>query len=215
VQLDVEYGNISEEQARSMSWACRWGVPDGYPAGATEPWITDLVAGFVTASGHRTVLETGGFQGHTSQALLQVLWMMGGGDLTVCELDPLRASQIEQRLLGSGIGKHLELAADWTGQQEILEGPKWRVRNEDALSVIRSLPDAWLGVAWVDDDHGKQHVWDEIDALMPKMATNGIILLHDVYGVTDLQEIVSVFKGYSLDLPRNGPAGGLGIIQCR
>ena len=199
MQLDVVYGNISEEQARSMSWACRWGVADGYPAGATESWVTDLVAGFVTASGHRRVLETGGFQGHTSQALLQVLWMMGGGDLTVCELDPVRASQVEQRLLGLGLDQRVD----------------WRVRNEDALSVIRSLPDAWLGVAWVDDDHGKQHVWDEIDALMPKMATNGIILLHDVYGVTDLQEIVGLFKGYSLDLPRNGPAGGLGIIQCR
>jgi hypothetical protein len=91
----------------------------------------------------------------------------------------------------------------------------WSVQNGDAIEVIRGLPDAWLNLAWVDDDHTKQHVGDEIEALLPKMSTNGLILLHDVWGVCDLQEIVGLFGGYSLDLLRNGPAGGLGIIQVR
>jgi hypothetical protein len=36
-----------------------------------------------------------------------------------------------------------------------------------------------------------------------------------VFGVCDLQDVVGKFGGYSIDLPRLGPAGGLGVIQVR
>jgi hypothetical protein len=52
-------------------------------------------------------------------------------------------------------------------------------------------------------------------ALIPKMNPGGLILLHDVYGVCDLQEVVKKFGGYSIKLPRLGPAGGLGVIQVQ
>ena len=56
-------------------------------------------------------------------------------------------------------------------------------------------------------------MFEEIEALLPKMKAGGLICGHDVFGVCDLQEVFKQFGGYSLALPMLGPAGGLGLLQ--
>ncbi len=122
-----------------------------------------------------------------------------GGSLTVAEWDPdapERADAVDARLAA------LNLTAT-----------TWRVVRSDALTVIASLPDNSVDLAYLDDDHTKPHVHAEITALLPKMKAGGLICGHDVHGSCDLQTVFREFGGIALDLPRLGPAGGLGIIQ--
>lgn len=196
--IDVTFGNVSFQRASQLVDAVlRSGgvIQGGYEAGATEPWIAHLISALVIARGAETVLETGAFQGHTTVVLGRALEVLGGGTLIACEMDPERARAVEARL-------------DF-GPNKV----HWTVRAEDALTVIRSLPDQWLDVAFIDDDHRVEHVAEEINALWPKMSAGGLMLFHDVYGSCDLQALVNRSGGYSLDLPRCGPAGGLGILQ--
>lgn len=196
--IDVTYGNISPEEAERLAKAVDF-VGDS-PAGNTEPWIVKLIVALLKASGQRTVLETGAFQGATSLALQYALHDLGGGSLTVCEIDPVRADGVDALL---------------RVHDELNPTVNWVVRCMDARDVIRSLAPQSLGFAWIDDDHQKAHVAQEIELLLPKMLPGGLLVFHDVYGVCDLQEVVAAYGGYSLDLPRAGPAGGLGIIQVR
>jgi hypothetical protein len=82
----------------------------------------------------------------------------------------------------------------------------------DVLHYLATTTDRF-DLAWVDDCHEKPHVTKELTLLYPKMNPGGLILLHDVFGVCDLKTVVNQFGGYSIDLPRLGPAGGLGLIQ--
>ena len=196
--IDVTYGNISPEEAERLAKAVDF-VGDS-PAGNTEPWITNLVVALLKASGARTVLETGAFQGATSEELLFALGELEGGVLTICEIDPARAEAVDARLRDAECEN---------------SDVHWVVRCMDARDVIRSLAPQSLGFVFLDDDHQKSHVAEEIELLLPKMLPGGLLVFHDVYGVCDLQEVVAAYGGYSLDLPRAGPAGGLGIIQVR
>ena len=174
---------------------------DAYVPGSTEPWISELVCALLKASGRTRVLELGGFMGVTSAWLALTLEHMGGGSLTVAEWDP----EAPER-------------ADWTqARLDALTVPKveWKVVRSDALTVIRSFADESLDFVFCDDDHQKAHVTEEIQTLLPKMTQGGLIVGHDVYGSCDLQEVFTKFGGYSLDLPRLGTAGGLGMIQIR
>jgi len=196
--IDVTYGNIDQRQADRMVTAASLARRRPYYApGATEPWIAELLCCLLKGTGIPHALETGGFLGTTSVELAQTLHEMGGGSLTVCEIDPERAA---------GIYDSLEV-------ERTLLGVDVRVAAQDALQVIAGLPDGWLGLAFLDDDHTIKHVTLEIEALLPKMAPGGLLAFHDVYGVCDLQRLVRLYGGYSLDLPRCGPAGGLGLIQ--
>lgn len=172
-------------------------------SGSTEPWIQYLVTALLISlqRTHMTVLECGGFVGKTSARLATTLQAMGGGTLIVAEWDP----EAPER-------------ADLT--QAALEAVpcpsvEWRVRREDALSVIASLPDESVDFAFLDDDHSHAHVDEELRLLIGKMKVGGIICGHDVFGSCDLQQEFARYGGYSLDLPRLGAAGGLGLIQCR
>jgi hypothetical protein len=202
--LDITYGNVTQEQADRLGQASILDVNEGinceatyqHQPGDTEPWISRLVGDFVVATGARTVLETGGFRGSTSVYLLDALTRLGaGGDLTVCEIDLKRAVEIEGRL------------------RSIQSVIPYAVLGIDVLDFLRTTTDRF-DLAWVDDDHTKGHVTRELMLLMPKMNKGGLILLHDVYGSCDLKTVVQQFGGYSLNLPRLGPAGGLGLIQC-
>jgi predicted O-methyltransferase YrrM len=168
-----------------------------YATGATEPWIGQILYSLIVAKQQPvTVLETGGYVGTTSAWLASAVEAVGG-QLIVCEIDPDRANKIGRRLAKAG------------------PSDQWKVAIHDALAVINNQPDGSIDFVWVDDDHGKEHVREELEALLPKMAPNGIIAMHDVYGVCDLAGLCRNFGGVALDFPRIGPGGGLGIIQVR
>lgn len=169
-----------------------------YQPGVTEGWIAQLASAFLVASGGSAVFESGGFQGVTSAWLALTLERMGGGELIVAEIDQERAMGIHDRLGNLGL-KETDVS----------------IRNADALNVIAALPNDCLDLAWIDDDHQKHHVDEEIQAIWPKMRSGGIILFHDVFGSVDLQEVVRKYQGYAIDLPRLGPAGGIGVLQVR
>lgn len=195
-ECDTTYGNVSQGVARQMAAGAVVTVPGPYLAGATEPWITELVGSLCKAVGAHTVLETGSFCGHTTAHLATCLARTGGGRLIACEIDPVRARGVWQRL-----------------HDLDPPGVDWDVRAQDVMQVIAGLPDGSLDFAFVDDDHTMAHVEAEILALWPKMRVGGLMTFHDVYGVCDLQRVVAQYGGYSLDCPRNGPAGGLGLLQ--
>ena len=196
--LDGTFGNMTDDEIERIGWASRpWPDDIEHEPGCTEPWVSRLVADFVLARGARRVLETGCFMGATSVYLLQALIKLGGGGLWVCDIDGQRTNATAQRLL----------RVENRDKVDILIHPG------DILQLLQR--DSWGGfdLAWVDDCHEKPHVRKELQLLYPKMNKGGLILLHDVYGVCDLHTCVREFGGYSIDLPRLGPAGGLGIIQ--
>lgn len=192
--IDVEWGNASPEQAERMRRASSVVIDDHVP-GATEPWIVELLCALLKATGveNPIVFESGGFLGTTTVHLARTLQWMGGGRLIVSEIDPDRAQAI---------------------QDKMLPFPGVTVLGQDAIQVIRSLPDGQVTFAFIDDDHDPSHVSRETELLLPKMRSGGFITFHDVFGRCDLQQVVRRYGGYCIDTPRAGPAGGLGIIQC-
>jgi predicted O-methyltransferase YrrM len=198
--LEIIYGNVTQGQADWMERACG-PAPDGVPhkPGTAEPWISQLVASFVTATGARTVLECGAYRGGTSVYLWSALWKTGGGDLHLCEIDPERMAIAKGRVLSMHDGGEL--------------GVHTYFHEGDVLQYLAET-ETRFDCAWVDDNHEKPHVAKELSLLIPKMNPGGLILGHDVIGTCDLQEVFKHFGGYSLDLPRLGSAGGVGILQC-
>lgn len=195
--LDVTYGNMTEAEAERLAQATGAIDTVEHEPGCTEPWISRLVADFVVARGARCVLETGCFKGATTAVIVEALERLGGGEVWFCDVDVTRTRATMDRIL--------PLVTDHD-----------RVRGyavtADILGWLANTPERF-DLAWVDDNHEKKHVRKELQLLYPKMNPGGLILLHDVYGVCDLQSVVREFGGYSLDLPRLGPAGGIGIIQ--
>lgn len=170
--------------------------------GATETWVQDLLVALLHSLQRESpnVLELGGFQGHTSLRLAQA---MTAGTLTIAEYDPdapERAQLVTDRLLAANLP----------------ESVSWRVLQSDALTVIAQCADESLDFVFVDDTHTHEHVAKELELLMPKMRPKSLICLHDVHGVCELHQEVSRYpNSISLDLPRLGPGGGLGIIQVQ
>lgn len=197
--LTGEYGNMSDDQIDRLGWATVPDWPDQveHEPGCTEPWVSKLVADFVIANDARTVLETGCFLGATSVYLFQALARLKRGWLTICDIDGQRCNATFRRLIPL-MEEHPEI--------NIYSHPG------DILAFLRVNPTTY-DLAWVDDCHEKPHVRRELQLLYPKMNPGGLILLHDVYGSCDLRTVVQEFGGYSLDLPRLGPAGGLGLLQ--
>lgn len=173
--------------------------------GQTEWWVQNILQALLQGlqRPRPVVLECGGYLGHTSEQLLYTLYQIGGGELIISEWDPDapgRAVEIDARLQNV-----------WTNGNA--DKVKWSVRQQDAIAVIQSLPDESLDFAYLDDDHSHEHVDAELNALFPKMKPGGLICGHDVHGSTDLRQEFKRYGGIALDLPRLGPAGGLGIIQ--
>ena len=197
--FDVSLGNVSQEEAERLGRCGDWMDDVPHSPGSTEPWISQLVAKFVIARGARSVLETGCFLGATTIHLWNALRRLGGGELTCCDIDTERLDATKRRL---------DDRAVCAGGESVTVN----YASGDVLGWLR-IWDRRFDLAWVDDNHEKPHVTKELRLLYPKMAKGGLILLHDVYGVCDLKTVVREFGGYSIDLPRLGPAGGLGIIQ--
>lgn len=210
-EREAAYARIKEEHGFDV----RWGSPgvldmeimnaiamphhsliNAFESGCAEPWTTNLVTSLLIASNERNVLEIGGFTGQTSAWLAMALERLGGGTLTVCEIDGARVRQVKERIGGLG-----------------LKVATVNVVEADSLLYIPTIPNKSLGFVWQDGNHAKFHVEQEIVRLWDKMKPGGIITGHDVWGSCDLQTIYRKYGGAALDLPRLGPAGGLGIIQ--
>ena len=169
-----------------------------YLTGCTEPWNVEVIAALLKASCAKTVLECGGYMGMTSAWLAMTLQSMGGGTFHIAELEADRALMCDKRL-----------------SELPIKDVTWRVWQDDVFNVIAAQPDESIDFAWVDDDHTQFHVDQEITALLPKMRRKGLITGHDVWGSCNLQEVFAKHGGYSLDFPKLGLAGGIGIIQVR
>jgi SAM-dependent methyltransferase len=195
--LEVAFGNVTQEQADRLGQAAG-DAPDGVPhePGGAEPWISRLVHSFVIATGARTVLETGCFKGATSAWILDALKRLGGGTFHLCEIDQSRAADTYYRLYRDEAPTDVDIC----------------FHKGDVLAYLTLTTDRF-DLAWVDDCHTKPHVLKELTLLYPKMNPGGVILGHDVWGSCDLQEVFQKFGGFSLNLPRLGAAGGIGIIQ--
>ncbi len=170
-------------------------LEDTYQPGTTEPYVAQLVCALLVASGGRTVLETGGFMGTTSAWLALTLESMGGGILHIAEIDPSRAAIIEARM------------------ESIRPGEDAIIHRGDVMDVIRASPDDYFDFVWLDDSHEQQHVAAEIEALWPKVKRGGLIVGHDIDEPCNLHEVFTAYGGYSIRLPKLGPAGGIGVIQ--
>lgn len=192
---------------RKLVWSPRPGAPftqmleapDDFIPGSTEPWIVDVVCALLKASDQRNVLECGSFVGATTVRLARTLAEMGGGTLTAVELEADRAATAQAALEAANIPPTVQ----------------WRIVQDDVLKYIASLPGEGLGFVWIDDCHEHEHVDQEIQLLLPKTAPNGILCFHDVHGSCALHREVERYGGIAIDLPRLGPAGGIGIIQVR
>ena len=187
-----------------MAESVRWPTPrlkeewdhGNYLSGSTEPWNVAVLAALMKALDARDILECGGYLGNTSAWLAMTLKEMGGGRFTIIELEADRAAACDAHLSGLP-----------------LSTVDWRVIQDDVFRALETIPNESLDFAWVDDCHEKAHVDRELAMLIPKMRSGGVITGHDVWGSCDLQEIFAKHGGYSLDTPRLGPAGGIGIIQ--
>ncbi len=169
---------------------------DIYESGNAEPWTSQLVASLLIASNQRNVIETGVFTGQTSGWLAMALERLGGGTLTLVDIDPARVEMATARVMRLG-----------------LTCVEVKPVVSDILQFIPTLPDESVGFVWIDDCHEKPHVEVETRLLWDKMKHGGIMTFHDVVGSCDLQTIVKKYGGVSLDLPRLGAAGGVGIVQ--
>lgn len=166
-------------------------------AGSSEPWIAGLVAQLVIANDCTRVVEIGGFKGYTSRYIAEALCCLPHPtSLTVCEIDPERARDVDAAL-------EEFRGAEFTASVAVADSHVW----------IPTLPGASVDLVWLDGNHEKPHVAREIALLWPKLTPGGIIVGHDAFGVCDLQEVFTRMRGYALDLPRLGPAGGIGILQ--
>jgi predicted O-methyltransferase YrrM len=176
--------------------------PDAeWRAGSAEPWIARLLQQLVIAHGARDVVEIGGFEGYTSEFLLRALATskIPKATLTVCEIDEERAHAIGERL--TRVGK--ECAPNVVAS----------VVLGNSLAWLPGVPNESFDFVWLDGNHTKPHVDEEITLLLPRLRPGGVIYGHDAFGTCDLQAVFRKHGGYALDLPRLGLAGGLGIIQ--
>lgn len=167
-----------------------------YESGCAEPWTSQAVASLLIASNKRTVFEGGAFMGQTSAWLAMALERMGGGHLITVDIDAERLGHAQERLAGLGLTTVVTSAV-----------------HADVLQYIPTLADQSIGFAWIDDNHEKHHVDQEIRLLWGKMEKGGIICGHDVIGSCDLQTVFKKYGGIALNFPRLGQAGGLGIIS--
>lgn len=170
-------------------------------AGSAEPWIAKLLQQLVIAHGARDVVEIGGFEGYTSEHLLRGLAAskIPKATLTVCEIDSERAHIVGDLLTRVGAECAPNVVAN--------------VVIGDSLAWLPGVPNESFDFIWLDGDHTKLHVDDEITLLLPRLRPGGVIYGHDAFGTCDLRTVFAKHGGYALDIPRLGLAGGIGLVQ--
>lgn len=176
-----------------------------YAGGSTEPWAVRVLTALIEATNACTVLETGGYLGHTSAAIALTLdAMRGQRELLVIEHDLDRCGKIR------GLLNQLSLANVNIG-----------ISHQEALTAIHRLDNNSLDLVFVDDDHTAAHVENEIMALFPKVRRDGLIILHDVCGPEPLSDpfglgaVTRRHGGIVLPLRVLHRAGGIGVIRVQ
>ena len=189
VDYDCTYGNVSTTEARDLAFGTPYAF-EPHEAGCTEPWVTNLVVALMCSIKAERILETGAFKGYTTKALAGR--MAPSATLDYCEIDPERLNVLLEGVSGiPGVFGH-----------------------GDVLDLLVRRPDNFYDFVFLDDDHSEAHVRNELAMVYRKVRPGGLIVLHDVTGACAyIGGMVRGYGGIALDLPRLGPAGGLGIIQ--
>lgn len=174
--------------------------------GSAEPWVANILEALVVGNATRVAVEIGCFEGYTSKHLLRALsGLPWPTKLWLCELEPERAAATLATISEDGL--------------KVISAERVEVVVANSLEWIPTLPDESVDFVWLDGCHEQPHVLQEIQLLLSKLAPGGIIAGHDVYGVCNLHRVFSLAAQYtrwqsaSLDLPRLGPAGGIGLLQ--
>ncbi len=158
-----------------------------YYAGSTEPWAVSVLQAMVRLRHPVNILELGTFEGRTTRAIAEVM----PDHATLWTVD------IERRHGGFG-------------------DPRIKFFEEDAITFLRDIcPEKSMNFVFVDDDHTFGHVSTEITMLRDRcMASDGLIVMHDVIGPFGLDKIVEREGGFIIALPLLHAAGGLGVIPA-
>jgi len=160
-----------------------------YRSGSTEPWTVNIMCMIIGCTKPRILLETGTYLGLTTSRLVDNM----PPEAVLHTIDTLDTGLPVSPL--------------------VLEHPQVRFHETDALQWIKDYDGPKFEFAFVDDDHSAAHVDQELEVLIPKMAPNSLICLHDVHGIFQLHHVVTKYGGFNLKLPLLHEAGGLGMIQ--
>jgi caffeoyl-CoA O-methyltransferase len=123
----------------------------------TSPAAGRFLELLVAVSGARRVLEIGTYTGHSALAMAAAL--PDDGELITCELDPDRAAFAREHIDQTPLA----------GRIEIRVGP--------ALDTIAGL-DGEFDLVFIDAD--KPGYPGYVDAVLPKLATGGLIVLDNM-----------------------------------
>lgn len=166
------------------------------PTGSAEPWTAQFLYGLILALRPHLVIETGCYLGHTTAWIADAMERLGGGTLHAIDVDPNRIMQAKSYV-------------DRLNLQKVFMA--WHINH--CFNAIMDFPPDSIDFAWVDDDHGAEHVSQELDLLIPKMAPGGVIALHDVFGEFNLAPVMAAHGGFNLALPVLHKSGGVGLWQ--
>lgn len=170
---------------------------DIYRSGSTEPWSVNVLCALITALKPRQIIETGAFEGRTTEAIYQTLIEGGwGARLTTVEHDEERCKVLKHRM------------GAWPSYQRL----SMELAGGDALLYLKGLPTGSIDFVFLDDDHTAAHVDEEITECERVVRVGGVITGHDVCGPFALDEVFRRHGGIVLPFERFHIAGGLGII---
>lgn len=130
-----------------------WSAPDKE---ATEYEVTGFIAALVRLTKPHTVVETGTYQGHTAAAIAAALEENDLGQLVTFEIDTDRALATAEVLAEHAAGSRIRLVAS-------------------ALTVDQLPP--VVDLAFLDS--GMRTRQAELDLLWPRIASGGLVLVHD------------------------------------
>ena len=167
-----------------------------YRSGSTEPETVDVICAMVKALEPRIVIETGSFEGLTTERLFRVMEQFEHTSiLYTVEADPDRY--------------HVMMEKQW-----LTKHPSMTVCavHQDALDYLASLQSDMVDFIFLDDDHSGDHVAHEIREAMRILRPGGVCVVHDVIGPFNLAPIVKVMGGVCLPFKRLHAAGGLGVL---
>lgn len=82
---------------------------------------------------------------------------------------------------------------------------KFKLYRADSITIAEFIPDLSLDFVYIDANHFKQFVLDDIAAWYPKVRNGGIIAGHDYCHYTDIEVIQAVDEwceatGYSINI---------------